>query len=222
MSDIREAFLESVPREHLPLAAQLGPFAILFAGGLWLLASWQKLPARLPIHWNWRGDPDSFVPRSPFGAALPLLLGAVICGLMLVMQAGIRRGAPRSPMRAPVLKVVLAGEYLAALVSCGLLGASITAGRLLWPVLALAFAAILALLGYTGKIVRGLPRQPVRNPGAWRAGFIYVDRDDPALFVPKRFGVGYTFNFGRPAAVALSFAFLVLPLIAVLVAITAR
>jgi len=26
----------------------------------------------------------------------------------------------------------------------------------------------------------------------------YVNRDDPALFIEKRFGVGYTLNFGHP------------------------
>lgn len=34
----------------------------------------------------------------------------------------------------------------------------------------------------------------------WRAGMFYVNRDDPALLVEKRFGIGYTLNFGRPAA----------------------
>ncbi|MBX6342828.1 MAG: hypothetical protein IRY97_10250, partial [Thermomicrobiaceae bacterium] len=34
----------------------------------------------------------------------------------------------------------------------------------------------------------------------WIAGFIYYNPDDPALMVPKRFGVGWTLNFARPAA----------------------
>lgn len=35
----------------------------------------------------------------------------------------------------------------------------------------------------------------------WIGGLIYRNRDDPALWVPKRFGgVGWTINFGRPAA----------------------
>jgi len=35
----------------------------------------------------------------------------------------------------------------------------------------------------------------------WKWGAYYVNRDDPALFVEKRFGVGFTINFGRPAAI---------------------
>jgi uncharacterized membrane protein len=37
----------------------------------------------------------------------------------------------------------------------------------------------------------------------WKWGAYYVNRDDPALFVEKRFGVGFTINFGRPAAILL-------------------
>lgn len=32
----------------------------------------------------------------------------------------------------------------------------------------------------------------------WYAGFFYYNPDDPALFVPKRFGFGWTLNFGHP------------------------
>lgn len=32
----------------------------------------------------------------------------------------------------------------------------------------------------------------------WKLGQIYFNRNDPALFVEKRFGIGWTMNFGRP------------------------
>jgi uncharacterized membrane protein len=34
----------------------------------------------------------------------------------------------------------------------------------------------------------------------WSAGIFYNNPDDPALFVPKRFGLGWTLNFGHPQA----------------------
>jgi hypothetical protein len=34
----------------------------------------------------------------------------------------------------------------------------------------------------------------------WKLGFIYFNRSDPRVFVPKRFGVGNTVNFAKPAA----------------------
>ena len=34
----------------------------------------------------------------------------------------------------------------------------------------------------------------------WLGGVFYNNPDDPALFVPKRFGLGWTLNFGHPQA----------------------
>ena len=34
----------------------------------------------------------------------------------------------------------------------------------------------------------------------WKLGLFYVNREDPALFVEKRFGIGWTINFGNPRA----------------------
>ena len=36
----------------------------------------------------------------------------------------------------------------------------------------------------------------------WRGGLLYVNGDDPAVLVPKRFGIGWTVNFGNPKTVA--------------------
>lgn len=33
----------------------------------------------------------------------------------------------------------------------------------------------------------------------WRGGLLYVNRDDPAFWVPKRSGIGETINLGHPA-----------------------
>lgn len=45
----------------------------------------------------------------------------------------------------------------------------------------------------------------------WIIGQIYFNREDPTIFVEKRFGVGWTVNFARPI-VWLLFALLLLPL----------
>ena len=43
----------------------------------------------------------------------------------------------------------------------------------------------------------------------WKAGIFYVNPDDPALFVEKRFGIGYTLNFAHPVSwLVLSLAIL--------------
>ncbi len=37
----------------------------------------------------------------------------------------------------------------------------------------------------------------------WKAGIIYANKEDRSIFVPKRFGVGYTINWANPKAVIL-------------------
>jgi uncharacterized membrane protein len=34
----------------------------------------------------------------------------------------------------------------------------------------------------------------------WKAGLLYVNRDDPGIMLASRFGAGWTFNFGNRAA----------------------
>lgn len=34
----------------------------------------------------------------------------------------------------------------------------------------------------------------------WKAGGVYFNPDDPTILVPKRFGIGWTFNFAHPIA----------------------
>jgi uncharacterized membrane protein len=222
--DVREASLEPGPEQNLPggFAGQAGPFAILGVAALWLRAHFDELPERIPVHWNASGRADSWVPRTPLGAGLPLLFGAALCLTMVGMQLALRRGSPRGAMRAAGLRVFLAVEYFIALLCCGVLAASATSGRLLVPVLVFSFAGVLVLVVVAIAITRGLPREPVRNPSAWRAGIIYFDPDDPALFVPKRSGLGYTFNFARPSALLITVVLLVLPLAVAVYIVNAR
>jgi uncharacterized membrane protein len=68
-------------------------------------------------------------------------------------------------------------------------------------------------LGQGGaRLERRVGTAPLTNGLAdnshWVLGMFYVNRDDPSLFVEKRFGLGYTINFGNPRAVALLAIFL--------------
>jgi uncharacterized membrane protein len=102
------------------------------------------------------------------------------------------------------------------------MAAMVTAGRMLTPVLVVTCGGALGLLFATLATALNAPRPAARNPAAWHAGVFYVDRADPALFVPKRWGIGYTFNFGNPRAVALAFALAALSVLVAALAINAR
>jgi len=84
--------------------------------------------------------------------------------------------------------------------------------------LAIALVVALAALAFvTIPVQRGGPpiRATGKEPRGWR-GWIYQNPDDPALFVPKRVGIGWTINFGHPWAWRVT----VLPLVAVALGIS--
>ncbi|WP_377268088.1 DUF1648 domain-containing protein [Peterkaempfera sp. SMS 1(5)a] len=111
---------------------------------------------------------------------------------------------------------------LAALVNVGLLlGAlqmwqvyRLTGAGAALPVLpvaigTLALLAVLLRMGQGGYRLRGAAQGSGADSGAgvpqdddrfWKGGLIYVNRNDPAILVGKRFGIGWTLNFGNPWA----------------------
>ena len=85
------------------------------------------------------------------------------------------------------------------------------AGRAL-PVLpaaagVLLLAAVAVRAGQGGSRLNGNVRGLAPAAGTdrdddrfWKAGLLYVNRDDPAIVAGSRFGAGWTLNFGNPAA----------------------
>jgi uncharacterized membrane protein len=44
----------------------------------------------------------------------------------------------------------------------------------------------------------------------WIWGLFYFDRDDSSMMVEKRFGLGYTLNYGKPASIVFTVTYLFL------------
>jgi len=75
----------------------------------------------------------------------------------------------------------------------------------------LVLAVVSLRTGQGGSRLSGSRLSDGRGPGPamvadrdddrfWKAGLIYVNRDDPAIMVTRRFGVGWTFNLGNRLA----------------------
>ena len=61
----------------------------------------------------------------------------------------------------------------------------------------------IAAVGTFSLLLLGLGRTGPRPPDAAWSGSFYSNPNDPALLVPKRFGMGYTLNFGNPGSWAV-------------------
>jgi uncharacterized membrane protein len=71
----------------------------------------------------------------------------------------------------------------------------------------LLLGVVAARMGQGGSRLNGNVRGLALTTGTdrdddrfWKAGLLYVNRDDPALVVAARFGVGWALNFGNPVA----------------------
>jgi uncharacterized membrane protein len=198
---VREADL-SVAQDRLPWWAlwAVPPFFLPLAGAAYVHAHWNEIPARVAIHYGINGQPNGWVARTPLHV-YGLFIFAV--GLMLwVLLLGIATyfGARRSPARGTVLGIAIS-------VMC-LLGTVFTGAGIMpvrhfpvWILIAIPPPYIAGLLFWVLRkgTVAEAPAEPTPDE-CWSMGDTYNNPNDPALFVPKRVGFGYTINFGNSMA----------------------
>jgi uncharacterized membrane protein len=204
----------------------LVPFALLFFAAGWLAADYAALPDPFPVHSGPSGLPDRWMPKSPAVVFLAPGIGFAVL-LFLEFIRGVLRSARRAhPGAHADASGRVADDLLLGIgLFIGVLVAavSLAMGGLLPPQLLMpaVIAAPLLFLGLLLAAVARLIRQRRDAPpwagdgtpdSAWKGGMFYVNRNDPALVVPKRFGIGWTLNFGRPAAWLLLAVLLAVPL----------
>lgn len=106
-----------------------------------------------------------------------LALGLVLCALMMMFPFSF----------IGVVTLMQGGILVMVAVFVAILGA----------------VAISVVYGQGGARVmariQSAQTMPSDDDQYWKLGVFYVNSDDPSLFLLERFGVGWTFNFGRPA-----------------------
>lgn len=200
---IREADLRG-PQRILPggRVAACGPYVLLVACAGYL--------------WATRGHAVVYFLAT---AALLAAFGLILYGLghwVRPVHAGGPEGARELKFRRTVAAVALAAQYFLAAQSSWIAlarGHDFSAAKPgflalglmpVVPVLVLVVIVVLARLGQGGA--RGSSAAAVvpvgdRTPDEyWKLGLFYFNPEDPAVLIEKRFGLGYTFNFARPAS----------------------
>jgi uncharacterized membrane protein len=227
MEPSREREVVIKPRPARPVGGwlgQAGPFLLLGLGTLCLWWRWDAIPQRFPIHWDLYGRPNGWASkgwRSVFGS---VILGTLCCLLLSLLMNGFARGArhiyssglegeKESRFLKTMLLMVLVLEYwLAALFGfSAILAPRLMAICVVAVLLAgVAIAVVAFRSGQGGWRLRGQASASTRGGHApvgdrtpddcWKGGLIYYNPTDPALWVEKRFGIGWTMNFGNPRA----------------------
>jgi uncharacterized membrane protein len=206
----------SAPPEHFPggFLIALLPLAVLLGLGVWAILHLDELPARLPVHWGFNGA-NRWVVSSQRTITVLLLQHALICLVLIASALGLlywsrriaasgQSAASERQFRRRTVLLLLAVEYLTILPPIfGLLQAPalyMHVWSLAVPSTVLAFAIGQMYAGQGGARLTTASGHPTGDRTAdarWIGGLIYFNPTDPALFVERRMGIGWTLNFGN-------------------------
>jgi uncharacterized membrane protein len=217
----------------------VGPFVIVGIAALVVWANWEVIPERFPS--MSRSGNGRMTPKSVNGVFGPFvfigaLLGAFTMQTVFLMNRTRTIAASGPAFEAEArFKRRTAQQSLAAtyLMAAGpswfavqrVLGDG-TPGLARGVWIGVIVCATLAVTIWMIRVGQGGQRAvPAADgqagdatpDGAWKAGLIYFNPGDSAVFVERRFGVGWTLNFGSPWAwvllgLALGFPMIVLRL----------
>jgi uncharacterized membrane protein len=205
----------SVDPEALPggVAVVIVPLGVLGATALYLRANWDRLPVRVPVHWGIDGTPNGWADRTWHGVYGPLFVTALISVFIILMAEAILHASPRARVsgteawtrrfRRAALLLMVAGVWaVSAMTSAfALMPLFRDVSRPLASVRIIPAVMLLSLAPFMWQLVRAVRAPGSRSDGTpdacWKFGLFYYNPDDSALVVEKRFGVGYTLNFGN-------------------------
>lgn len=226
--------------EMLPWYMYLFPMLVTLGVIVYTAIQYPALPEQIPTHWGPSGQPDAFTTKSPISViSLPLIL-LVMQGMFLMInettkRSGIKLSATSTEVsRIRQLTLRKYSSWFMLLISLlmtmlfsflqlstiheGLFGEGM---MLLFPLVFLLVilggTLVFAFkVGRTGKdmgvnLVEGI--RDIDEDQYWKGGLFYFNKNDPSIFVEKRFGVGWTLNFANPKGYLLVLG----PIIAILV-----
>lgn len=195
-----------------------------------------QMPDLIPQHMNFQGEVTEYMEKTPFTILAPALIVAFVAACMAFAHWTILRSKRPSNPSAPATSALAYGMFARA--QSILLVAGGLALSVLGPVMELSFIGVigleqagvfvvaLALVIVVGSIVVSLvygqggsrvfsrmaasERLLADDDEHWKLGVFYYNPDDANLFLPERFGIGWTMNWARPAVWAIMLAGLVL------------
>jgi uncharacterized membrane protein len=222
-------------RPTILTGAALGSTAAVITGSAgFLVGRYPAIPPIVTVHFDRVGRPDRWAVKSYALLLVPVWIQLVLlaaCGAIAAILLWRRTTSPdQGPQRLDdgddAMRMLLMAEAVMMLLLVWVSFQAYLAWQIVgiwesgWPGVEFLYAAVL-LVAITISImivIRAMAKvgRPLARSAAdgrhWRLKVLYFNPDDPALFVADRRGVGYTLNFGRPAAIWLLAGVLVLAL----------
>src|SRR5262249_12582560 len=135
--------------------------------------------------------------RTPKGVYGPLLFGAELCAWFMALTIAGWFGSRRSHSGLVMLGGMIGIMYMLATLFV-LVAIQAPLGIPIWVIVVWPIIVTIPLIMVMARKMSepGEPMEETPNE-CWKAGIFYYNPNDAALFVEKREGLGYTFNFAN-------------------------
>ncbi|MGC8771006.1 MAG: DUF1648 domain-containing protein [Brevinematia bacterium] len=198
---------------------------------------YDRIPDRVIIHWDAAFQPDKWVNKSYFLILFPILMQLFMAFVFILTYFIIVRARqqidPANPEESRRKNVIFKRAWANFTIFSGIFMLSmfllmqvsfivqfspqILTGIILGitGIVVLASICIAVRIGQGGSRIK-LVKEKDKNiilrddDKYWKLGIFYFNTDDPAVFVEKRFGIGWTSNWARPLSWVLLIGLLVL------------
>ena len=217
----------------LPLTWNLLYLPVILVTLAVTMALYPAMPDPVPVHYNAAGVVDNYLAKGWQVIAMPVAVQAFLALSFAAahwqMLRSRRPVAPESPTASALAYGMFARAQSVALLVTGLVivaaialmpltfAGVVTPGQSLVALLVVCVGAIAPQLGIAlvyGQAGSRLLRRmgaagelDFDDDASWRLGLFYVNREDPSVVVPRRFGVGWSMNWGNPRAWGLAALF---------------
>ena len=188
------------------------------------------IPDKVPLQMDSTGTLVKFADKSPVSVFFPVVMQALMSGVFIFVYYTFKRTPPvldaenvtESSRQNAIFRyrwslftvfgglamLLIFGSIMLSNIGIADLHTVFTVSMVAVVVI-IAYAVILSVTtGQSGSRVKpegGQPGQQINRDDDryWKAGSFYYNKEDPAMFVEKRFGIGTTVNFANPWAVAI-------------------
>jgi uncharacterized membrane protein len=189
----------------------------------YILGRAASVPGLLPVHFDDQGIADRFVPASYAVILVPVwiqlslaIVFGSIAGVLLYRTHKTRSTVEDQISRQERERMLMTAEAISLLAAIWVAFQGLLAIRLImmWQRMCCGLGSVYyqslvacivlsAIVAVRAAVYLQYPKPIVRETEDvyWRFPGIYVNRQDPALFVPLRNGPGWTINLGRPQAI---------------------
>ncbi len=210
--------------------------SIFITGSLY----YKNIPHTFATHYNANGVPNAYSTKSIGSVFILGFISIVITAMIILLAFAIYKTSLKTDNASPdgEKRVMLFMErmvYTVLLIPAFINSTLLISSFSMWGILKenilvdiipifLMIILILVVSFKTGQLGSNIKinndnkvSSNSDDDSLWKAGVLYYNKNDTRLMVPKRFGVGYTINFGRPAGLVIFILLISIPVAVVIV-----